>query len=136
MRKLFIGAGIAAFAVALSAGPAFAHDCVNLSKNTSSVGVIVGTEDSPCPNEVIITSNGLQQRLDKFGFDGVNFTGPMGIDVNCDGIVDVTSYSPGGGTQGVIPAAEKGQGQNRALCKGLTNVETAIADDCVVVSGP
>jgi hypothetical protein len=116
------------------AAPAFAHDCVNLSKNLSSVSVVVGPDcNGPGQDQITILSNGLAQRVNNFGFT-FTYTGPVGIDVNCDGTADFASYSPGQGTDGVVPGAEHGQGENRAICKGVTDVEDAFADGCLVIS--
>jgi hypothetical protein len=126
------------FTVALVLGvaaPAFAHDCVNLSKNLSSIPVVVGPECNPDgSDQITILSNGLVQRVNNFGFT-FTYTGPVGIDINCDGTADLASYSPGQGTGGVVQGAEHGEGQNRAICKGVTDVEDAFADGCLVVSG-
>jgi hypothetical protein len=113
------------------AAPAFAHDCVNLSKNPSSAGVVIGPGCNPDgSDQITILSNGVQQRVNNFGFT-FTYTGPVGIDLNCDGTADVMSYSPGQGTGGVVPGAVNGQGQNRANCKGVTDFEDAIADGCL-----
>ena len=102
-----------------------------LSKNPSSAGVVIGPGCNPDgSDQITILSNGVQQRVNNFGFT-FTYTGPVGIDLNCDGTADVMSYSPGQGTGGVVPGAVNGQGQNRANCKGVTDFEDAIADGCL-----
>ncbi len=123
-------------ALALGASPAFAHDCVNLSKNGSSPTVIIGTGCGAGGSDTLTVKQGVQSRIDKFGLDAngepnFNFHGPLGLDFNCDGTADVVTYEPGQGTDGVIPAAEKTGGQNRANCKGLMNFESAAVNGCL-----
>lgn len=137
MRKYLFGALLAVALIVGGAAPAFAHDCVNLSKNTSSPTVSFGV-GTTCQDQLIPDSikTGLAQRIDKFGFDqngdpNFPFHGPTGIDSNCDGVVDATSYSPGNGTGGVIPAAEVANGRNGTLCKGISNFETAVENGCI-----
>jgi hypothetical protein len=125
----FVGA-----ASILWAAPAAAFDCVNSSKNPSSPTVIVGA-GTGCEDELIVKT-GIEQRIDNFGLDengepNFQFHGPIGLDFDCDGAADIITYEPGGGTNGVIPAAEKADGQNRQNCTGLTNFETAFDNGCV-----
>jgi len=132
-KKLVFAPLFAGVVVLGAAAPAFAHDCVNLSKNPASAKVVI------CGDTGAVTSasNGVQQRIDKFGLDpatnepNVPFAGPVGIDFNCDGIPEAISYSPGQGTGGVIPAAEKSSGNNVQNCKGISNFETASAAGCL-----
>jgi hypothetical protein len=129
-------AGLVAAISVLTAAPALAHDCVNTSKNPSSPTVVLGVGPG-CENTLSV-KQGVQQRIDKFGLDengepNFQFHGPLGLDFDCDGVADVISYEPGGGTGGVIPAAEKDGGRNRENCRGMTNFDTAFANGCVGV---
>ena len=131
MKKILFGSMFAAALVLGAAAPAFAHDCVNLSKNPGSANVIIGPGCNPDgSDQITILSNGVQQRVNNFGFT-FTYTGPVGIDINCDGIIDFMSYSPGQGTGGVVQGAVHGQGQNRVDCKGVTDFEDAVADGCI-----
>ena len=133
VRKILFGAGIAAFAVAFSAGPAFAHDCVNLSKNPASAKATI------CASTGAVTAanNGVQNRIDRVGLDPVTneplfpYAGPVGLDFDCDGTADAMTYDPGQGTGGVIPGAENSSGKNVQNCKGISNFETASAAGCL-----
>ncbi len=130
-RKLLTLPAFAAAGVLAMSATAFAHDCVNLSKNPDSVAFVIGFGCGPLGTDAFtVTKAGLQNQVDRVGFDNVKFTGPIGIDIDCDGAPDTTSYEPGRGTDGVIPGAELKNGKNAATCKGLTNVETAFANGC------
>jgi hypothetical protein len=137
MKKLAFASLFTVGLVLSVAAPAFAHDCVNLSRNINSVGVVVGPGCNPDGTDSItVISNGVAQRVDKFGLnpDGTpnfNFHGPLGLDFNCDGTPDLATYEPGGGTGGVVQGAVHGQGQNRVNCKGVTDIEDAFADGCI-----
>jgi hypothetical protein len=124
---------VAGAAVLMHAGPAFAHDCVNLSKNPASPTVTFGAGDG-C-GDALSAKNGVQNRIDKFGFDAegnpnFQFHGPIGLDFNCDGAADAVTYEPGG-DKGVIPAAHGANGSNRVNCKGLMAFEDAVANGCI-----
>lgn len=134
MKKKLVFAPLLAGAVVLgAAAPAFAHDCVNLSKNPSSAKAVICADTGA----VTYAKQGVQQRIDKFGLDPVTgepnfpYAGPVGIDFNCDGIADLMSYQPGQGTGGVVPAAEGSSGKNVNNCKGISNFETAAAAGCI-----
>jgi hypothetical protein len=123
-------------ATVLAATPAYAHDCVNSSKNPTSPTVIVGVECAPDGSDVLTVKQGVQQRVEKFGLDEngdplFNFHGPIGLDFNCDGTADIITYEPGGGTDGVIPAAHNADGQNRENCTGMTDFDDAFENGCV-----
>lgn len=134
MRHKLVFAPLLAGAVVLGAAtPAFAHDCVNLSKNPSSAKAVICAETGA----VTSAKTGVQNRIDKFGLDPTTgepnfpYAGPVGIDFNCDGIAEIMSYEPGRGTGGVIPAAERSNGKNVNNCKGISNFETAGATGCI-----
>ncbi len=130
-RKLFALPAFAAAGVLALSATAWAHDCVNLSKKPSSVAFVIGFGcEADGSDTFTVTKTGLRNRVDRVGFDNVKFTGPVGIDIDCDGAPDVTSYEPGGGTGGVIPGAELKNGTNATNCRGLTNVETAFVNGC------
>jgi hypothetical protein len=137
MKKVILGSLFAVALVLGVAAPAFAHDCVNLSKNTASPTVVIGAGGTACADQPTSAKQGIVQRINNFGFDqdgnpNFQFHGPTGLDTNCDGVADFVSYSPGQGTGGVVPGAENGKGVNAsANCKGLTNYETAVADGCL-----
>jgi hypothetical protein len=132
-KKLLFGPLLTGAIVLGLAAPAFAHDCVNLSKNPASAKAVICADTGA----VTYANTGVQNRIDKFGIDPVTgepnfvYAGPIGIDLNCDGIADVMSYQPGQGTGGVVPAAEGSNGKNVANCKGISNFETASAAGCL-----
>ena len=126
MKKLFLPILGALGLVVGLAGPAFAHDCVNLSMNPKAVQVVINVCS---PDDPIFIGNGVVQHLTHAQV--ANFHGPVGIDVNCDNIADVISYEPGQGTGGVIPGAENPNKQNIAQCKGMTNFDAAADAGCL-----
>ena len=134
MKKKLVFAPLFAGVVVLgAAAPAFAHDCVNLSKNPASAKATICADTGA----VTAAKQGVQNQIDKYGLDPVtmepnfNYAGPVGLDFNCDGIADAMTYDPGQGTGGVIPAAEKSSGNNVQNCKGISNFETASAAGCL-----
>ncbi len=104
--------------VALAAGPAVAHQCVNASKKNQAAGVQVVFGDGDDP---LWVSRGLQNRINRGIVDldtGVGFHGLIGIDVTGDGKVDFATYIVGPDSEIPIPAQMNGPG-----CKGIVNVE-------------
>ncbi|MFN8025828.1 MAG: hypothetical protein U0W40_05550 [Acidimicrobiia bacterium] len=122
MKKLTFTALAAVGLVVGMAGPALAHDCVNLSINPNAVQVVIGVGEE-CADTVTLVKNGIVQHLTHAQVQ--SFHGPLGIDLDCDGKADVVSYEPGQGTDGVVPGAENPNAKNVAQCKGVTNFETA-----------
>jgi hypothetical protein len=88
---------IAAGALMLSAGGAFAHQCTNASRNTHNPGagaqLILNEND-----EIVWLSKGLQSRIDRGLVDpdtGAGFHGLVGFDLDGDGVADVSTYIVG-----------------------------------------
>jgi len=117
-RRLLVGSVAAAAALVASAGPAWAHECVNASKNQASgvqVVIDVNTE------EIVWLSHGLQQRIDQGLVDpdtGEGFSGLIGFDLNGDAVADVSTFIVGPEME--IP--EEAQ-FNGPACHGITNIE-------------
>jgi hypothetical protein len=109
-------------------------DALTLSADKSSPTVIAGVGED-CLDEHTV-KRGIEQRIERFGFDEFgepNFQlhGPIGIDLDCDGVADVVTYQPGQGTDGVVPAAHRSDGANRERCRGMVDVAAAIEHGCV-----
>ena len=136
IRNRAIRVGVLASALVMMPATAFAHFCVNESANNSSPTVTFGVECAPDGSDVLDVKEGIQQRIDKFGLNEddeplFQFHGPIGLDFDCDGVADVITYEPGSGADFVIPAAIKADGENRPMCKGMTNFEQAFQNGCI-----
>lgn len=108
--------------LALVAGPAAAHQCVNASKKNQAAGVriVFGAGDDP-----LWVSRGLQRQIDKGLVDldtGEGFHGLLGVDVTGDRVVDFATYIVGPHSEIPVPAQMNGPD-----CKGIINVEQFFA---------
>ena len=120
LRRTGLVAGLSAGALVLSAGGAFAHECVNASKSMHQPGagvqVIIDTETE----EVVWVSAGVQKRIDLGLIDfetGEGFSGLVGLDFDGDGAADVTTFIVG--PEDEVP--EEAQ-FNGAPCAGVVNI--------------
>lgn len=117
-RRLVLGSVAATTALLAAAGPAWAHECVNASKNQAAgVQIVIDANTGA----IAWLSNGLQQRIEQ-GLvnpdNGEGFSGLLGFDLNGDGTADVSTFIVGPNME--IP----GQAQfNGPACHGITNVE-------------
>lgn len=104
--------------LAVGSGTAFAHQCINISKNPSAGVQLVFDETT---GEVAWISKGLQQRIEQGLVDfetGEGFSGLIGFDVDGDGKADAATYILG--PTGEIPQQAQWNG---AECKGMVNFE-------------
>jgi hypothetical protein len=107
--------------LALAAGQASAHHCVNVSKQNQAAGVqiVIGVNDEP-----VWISDGLQKRLEQglVSPDGEGFHGLVGIDITGDEVVDFATYIVGPWDILPEPSIENG-----ADCHGIVDVPTFFA---------
>lgn len=118
MRRAATVVGGSAVALALAAGSASAHECVNISKQNQAAGVQIVFGDGPDP---VWISDGLQKRIDAGVVDldtGEGFHGLIGIDFDGDGVTDAATFIVG--PEGEI--SEKAQA-NGSPCHGIVNIE-------------
>jgi len=105
--------------IALTAGTASAHECVNASKKDQASGAQIVFDGN---DEIIYATPGLMKRIEAGQVDletGEGFHGIIGVDFDSDGVVDFSTYIVGPGA--VLP----GQAQeNGAECQGIVNIET------------
>jgi hypothetical protein len=125
MKRLMGGTGIALAAMIAMAGPAFADDCTNASRNAHAPGagaqLIIDTNSG----NIEWASAGVQQRIDRGLIDpstGAGFHGLIGLDFNSDGVVDVTTYIVG--PNGALPETAQNNG---SPCHGVTSIETYLS---------
>ncbi|RZU74967.1 hypothetical protein EV384_3471 [Micromonospora kangleipakensis] len=118
VRRLFLGSVAVTTALLAAAGPAWAHECVNASKNAAAgVQVVIDVNTG----KIVWLSNGLQQRADQGLVNletGEGFSGLLGLDLNSDGTADVSTFIVGPNME--LP--EQAQ-FNGPACHGITNVE-------------
>jgi hypothetical protein len=117
-RRLLVGSVAATTVLLAAAGPAWAHECVNASKNQAAgVQLVIDVNTGA----IVWTSKGLQQRIEHGVVDpdtGEGFSGLLGFDLDGDGAVDVSTYIVGPNME--LP--EQAQ-FNGPACHGVTNVE-------------
>ena len=114
-------AAVAAGALAslLIASSAMAFECTNASKSDPAAGAQVLSDAAT--GEILFITNGLQQRLDRGlvnGETGEGFHGQIALDLDGDGMADVSLYF-GVGPDGEIPLEAQFRGP---ACRGLTNI--------------
>ncbi len=118
VRRLVLGSFAATTALLAAAGPAWAHECVNASKNQSAgVQIVIDVNTG----SIVWLSIGLQQRIEQGLVNpetGDGFSGLMGFDLNGDGTADVSTFIAGPNMK--LP--EQAQ-FNGPACHGITNVE-------------
>ena len=116
LRRAVVTAVAASAAIALSAGPSLAHECINASKQPGAgVQIIFGPEGAEW------VSPGLQSRIDRGIVDletGEGFHGLMGLDLDGDGAADVSIWLVG--PEGEVPLQAQ---YNGPVCKGVTNID-------------
>src|SRR5207244_2586149 len=122
MKRLIGGTGVALAAMFAMAGPAFAHDCTNASKDAHAPGaggqLIIDTNSG----NIEWASAGVQQRIAQGLIDpntGAGFHGLIGLDFNSDGVVDATTYIVG--PNGALPETAQNNG---SPCHGVTSLDT------------
>jgi hypothetical protein len=119
IRRTLLAGAVAGAALVLTAGQSLAHECVNASKQNQAAGVqLVFTEDG----DVVWISAGLQKRIDAGVVDpatGEGFHGLVGVDLDGDGVADVSTFIVGPDDE--LPDAAQWNG---ATCRGIVNIET------------
>jgi hypothetical protein len=104
-------------AMVFTSSTAFAHECINASRNgTAGAQLVLGEND-----EVLYISTGLQQRIDQGLVDpetGEGFHGLVGFDIDGDGVGDLATWIVGPEDELPDPAQWNGP-----TCKGVTNIE-------------
>ncbi|HEX5994951.1 MAG TPA: hypothetical protein VFY84_07410 [Jiangellales bacterium] len=118
VRRLVLGSIAATTGLLAAAGPAWAHECVNASKNQSA-GVQIVIDGNT--GEIVWLSNGLQERIEQGlvnPLTGEGFSGLIGFDLNGDGTADVSTFIVGSNME--LPAQAQFNGP---ACHGITNVE-------------
>ena len=115
VKKLVVLAAASLGSVALMAGPAFAHECVNASKpQKAGAQIILDADGNP-----IDATKGVQKRIEKGLIDpetGDGFHGIIGFDTGDGNIVSTYIVGPNGE---IPPQAQ----QNGPACRGITNIE-------------
>jgi hypothetical protein len=117
-RRLVLGAAVTAAALLATAGPVWAHECVNADKNQAAgVQVVIDANTG----EIVWVSDGLQKRIEQGLVDpgtGAGFYGLIGFDVDGDGVVDVSTFIVGPNME--LPEQAQFSGP---ACHGITNVD-------------
>ena len=118
-RVAVMSAGVAGI-VGLTAGPAFAHECVNASKKNQAAGAQIVQDDA---GNVIDATNGLLNRFEKglIGPEGEGFHGLFGFDIG-DGTI-LSTYIVGPNSE--IPLQAQFNGP---ACRGITNIEVYFSE--------
>lgn len=93
------------------------HECTNASKSDPMAGaqILIGSE-----GQILWTTRGLATRLERglIGAEGEGFHGILALDLDGDGVADVSTWV-GVGPDGEIPLTAQLRGP---ACKGLTNL--------------
>jgi hypothetical protein len=114
-KRALVVAG-ATMAMAFTSTAAYAHECVNASRNgTAGAQLVLDMNDEP-----IWVSKGLQQRIEQGIVDfetGEGFSGIIGFDIDGDGVGDLATWIVG--PNGEIPLKAQWNGP---VCKGVTNI--------------
>lgn len=119
-KKLATAGVVVVTTIALAAGPAAAHECINASKNANNPAagaqIVFGEGDDP-----LYITKGLQNRIER-GIvdpeDGSGFHGIVAFDIDGDGIADGHTFLVGPDAE--IPDQAQ---MNGPACKGITNID-------------
>jgi hypothetical protein len=112
-----VGGGL--LASLLIASSALAFECTNASKSDPAAGAQVLTDAAT--GEILWATPGLMQRIERGLIDpdsGEGFHGQVALDLDSDGMADVSLYF-GVGPDGEIPLEAQYRGP---ACRGLTNI--------------
>lgn len=115
--------------VAMAAGPAAAHWCVNPDKRAGAGAQILiqvamgGGEDN-----IVFLTEGMEKRFESGVTTEETFRGLIGLDFDWDGKADMTTWIVG--KYGEIPMVAQ---RNGAECHGVLNVEDWFA--CMEAAG-
>lgn len=121
IRRAAIVAGATTTVLALGAGSALAHECINPNKQPAA-----GTQVTFGPSGPTDISNVLQQRIDRGIVDmetGDGFHGLVGIDEDGDGVADISTWQVT--PTGSIPMVAQTSG---ADCNGVVFVGDYLTD--------
>ena len=124
MRRVVRPVVLGVMASFLLASTALASHCVNASKNQAAGAQVV----FDFTTGEIAWSTGVVQRIDQGLIDpatGEGYRGLIGIDLDGDGAVDVSTWI-GVGPDG-LAIAEQAQ-ENGPACRGVTDIETYFAE--------
>jgi hypothetical protein len=118
MRRSIVVAVAVLVSSLLLAGPAFAFECMNVSKKDQAAGaqIVFGPND-----EIIFITKGLQGRLEHGLIDpetGEGFRGLIAFDFDGDGVADASTWI-GVGPEGEIPLEAQFRGP---ACRGMSNI--------------
>jgi hypothetical protein len=119
MRRIILGAVAAVGLSLVLATSALATDCANASKNQAA-GVLAVFDITT--GAAVWISDGLQQRLDHGVIDpltGAGLHGLFGIDIDGDGVTDVSTWVGVGPDGTEIPDTAQ---ENGPACRGLTSI--------------
>jgi hypothetical protein len=128
-RSAIVGVAVPSV-LALAAGTASAHQCVNASKQNQAAGVQIVFGDGEDP---VWVSKGLQKRIDAGLVDmatGEGFHGLIGLDMDGDAVADLGIYIVG--PTGEIPPEAQAGGNP---CRGITDIGTYFAQ-CMELGAP
>ena len=116
IRRTVTVLGATTTVLALGAGSALAHECINPSKQGSAgAQVTFGEGDEP-----VSMTQGVEKRIEKGIIDletGEGFHGQIGIDLDGDGVADMTTWQVT--PTGSIPETAQFNGP---ACTGMTNL--------------
>jgi hypothetical protein len=119
VKKLAALAATTVGALVFTAGPAFAHQCVNASK-PQAAGAQLILDDA---GNVIDARVGIEKRFERglIGEEGEGFHGLLGFDTGHGSIVGTYIVGP----EGEIPQQAQSNGP---ACKGITNIEVYFSE--------
>jgi hypothetical protein len=106
VRKPFAVLVITLGVVVLSGSSAFAHECTNLNKPAGAGAQVVLDTDS----NVVSATNGFIHRFEKglIGPEGEGYHGILGVDLDGDGVADLSTYIVG--PEGELPKTAQANG--------------------------
>jgi hypothetical protein len=125
IRKAAMTATVVSGVIGLTAGTAFAHECVNASKPNQAAGAQVILDSN---GNIVDATRGVANRVEKGLIDpdtGEGFHGVMAFDFDDDGVADVGTFIVG--PEDEIPLQAQNNGPS---CRGITNIEVYFTE-CV-----